>query len=113
MTQTDEVVTVQSDDFWGNCDDANLYEKCTGEQINCRGACPPADDEATTNDIAEVGNDKEGATGLRGHHHIITKPVEVAEDAFVTNPSSLTVAFNKKIDHLTIAIGTFVHCLRY
>jgi len=91
-----------------------LLQNRTGDEINCRGACPPADDEATTNVIADVGNDKEGATGLRGHHHIIiTKPVEVAEDAFITNPSSSTVAFNKKIHHLTIAIGTFVHCLRY
>ena len=68
-----------------------------------RDVASSVDDKATTNAIAEVGNDKEGATGLRGHHHnIIIKPVEVAEDAFVTNPSSLTVAFNKKIHHTTM-----------
>jgi hypothetical protein len=62
MTQTEVKDTEQYDDFWGNCDDANLYEKCTNEEINCRGSCPYT---ANDND-----NDNEGTAGLRGKHLI-------------------------------------------
>jgi hypothetical protein len=79
MTQTEVKDTEQYDDFWGNCDDANLYEKCTNEEINCRGACPyTTNDKVTTKLIENFDNDNEGTAGLRGHHLI-------TEDAFMSS----------------------------
>ena len=76
------------------CCQANLcadprFGICFTNKKNCIKACSIANDEATTDAIADVDNDNVGA-GL--------KPT-LAEDAFVTTLSSLTIAFNEASHH--------------
>lgn len=74
------------------------YNNCNSAMYSCRSACPRADDKAPTV-TTDIGN--EGA-------RLRDDPIKpVAEDTFIMNPSSLTVALNEEIHHPTVAIGKF------
>ena len=100
------------------CTDLNLGT-CGANKKKCIKACSFANDKITTEAIADVDNDNQGA-GLRGHYLInsvmgedavITNdnPIKpVLDDTFIMSPSSFAVALNEET---FVANGTFADYL--